>query len=365
MEQQPFLVWPKFGPRDLILLVIIMTAFTVPFVMLAFYRIRENRRKGRWILVANFATKQGLDLRESGLLKAFFDSVSAAEQEAVIHDRGRFRSLLYAYLRQHREFDERAAVRAIDKMFPDIKHWHAVLSPSDLQSGEFCGLEFGPRHIMGTVLDIEEDAIVVSFAPDSPYPGKTDDVGLYIFRPRIGGYILHTRVERLWRGGMKLLFMGKIEDQGDQHLMARINVPLEFTPWSDLPVRPEQEALDVQSNATFEEVLSAGEDEVSGDAPLAGPEQEAPVTGTSERISDRGILFVSNDPRLQTFLVHGLWELNAFVADGFQITCRGRILPTRPGTDRYVFRYIDLSENAKHVLVAEIVKRGGEREQLV
>lgn len=361
--QEPFLVWPKFGAKDLIFLLAVITGLAIPFVLLAFYRIREARRLNRWILIANYANKQGLDLRETGLLKSFFEGLSSPAQEAVFHDRAHFRSLLYAYLRQHHELDERTGVRTVDKMFPDIKHWHAVLSASDLQPGEICGLEFGSRHVVGAVLDIEEDSIVVSFAPDSPVPHVEEEVGLYIYRPRIGGYLLQTRAERVWRGGMKILFMGKVEDQGEQHLMARVNLPVEFTPWSDLPALQATGAPTAEGDLQFENVL-AGEEEALVEPPVAAV-PDSPVAGTCDRISDRGLLFRSTDPRLLTFLVHGLWEISALIGDGFQLSCRGRILPTRPGSDRYVFRYIDLPENTRRVLLAEIKLQGGEREKLV
>lgn len=372
---KPFLIWPQVGPENALQLLLALVVIAIPLIIAGIYVKHYLANAQRWILISSFATKRALDLAETNLLKVFFDHLSSSEKERIIHDRGHFRSSLFAFLHNH-PGDARREIRLIDKLFPDMKHWHEVLSPSDLQPGEACALEIAKHQLLGIVLSIDNDFMTVSLRRDSAPPEKGQKVGVYVYRPQIGGFVLEAEVTQSWPGGVQLRHTGEIANQGELHLMTRLQAPIKLKPWSD-PTAHRSEStsqagprgappgdLPAENNEgqepTLESDVGSGSEQVDKGQALAIEE----IVGTIDRISDRGLVFRSrnmppNGPP------PGVWQMEAVIADGFLLDCRGKVMRAGHAQDRFLFRFLDLSDNARHVIHSEIKRLGGEREQLV
>ncbi|MCB1310111.1 MAG: hypothetical protein KDK30_18130 [Leptospiraceae bacterium] len=61
----------------------------------------------------------------------------------------------------------------------------------------------------------------------------------------------------------------------------------------------------------------------------------------------------------------GLWTLNLDLPGEFTLSCKGQMIPVKSsGNDRFLFRYIDLTENARRILFEVIRENQPERESL-
>lgn len=371
---QNILEWPVFswayaGP-GLAIIALILLGILISRVRF----LRRHERDILWLNLARFATKRKLSPGEVGLLKRFYDTLSQEEQDHVLNSKRHLHSKLHDFLARHTRASARDRVQMMDKLFPEIDFHMEVKSINDVQLGELCSVEFDQFRLLGAVVKKAEGAMYISlpdWRPTRDYAGAVAQV--YLFRQHIGGFLMHGLLQRAAPGGVVFEPGERIEFMGDRHLMARIQLPITLTAWSletgAAVMRPA--AVPPQAPSADGVATPSGDSSPAARTPSAAepppPLEPVQFVGEIDRVSDRALVFLSDrrgpsvDPLLRR---HEVWEGEFTLPNGFSFRCLGKIVHAG-APDRYIFRYLNASEAARHVLWETIQTHNPEREQLV
>ncbi len=373
--EEPILYWPQFKLAAFIGTGVVLTLILIVYLFIRLRLAEQARRDAAWLSLANYGLKRKLTQQEMNLLRKFYDFLAPEDAAQALHNKRLFHAKMHDFLVENRHVEPRARVQLMDKLFPEIDFQMEIKSLRDVQLGESCSVEFDGHRILGWIVKKTEEEIWISlpnWAPARTYIG--DPAQIYFFRPNIGGFLVHGSLQRAGRNGVVFEKPERVEFYGDQHLMARIELPIRLTAWAPggqgpvlietaesaaTPVAPASHAdADTDSNTP------------AAAAPAAAAEPHlAPVQleGETDRISDRALIFVfSRETTHPERLIrkYEVWEADLVLPIGFRFKCRGRILPgSTPG--RFIFRYLDASDLARRMLWEEIKSHGPEREQLV
>ena len=356
------LIWPEFGPGDAVLLSVVLALLLGIIFLVRLYYRREARQLADWYVMRNYSVRHGLKNDELKVLRVFFDSLEREESALIITSKRRFHSRLHDFFMVHNIGSEAIRVRILDKLFPQVDARLEVKSVKDLQLGEVCGVQFGDEHHLGHIMKYKENMILLSL-PNWRASGNLagTHIQVYVYRPKIGGFLLQGVIQKAGAGGLIFAQEGEIASQGELHLVAQMVLSLEITPWpsraSKVPLpdsSPEQSAGLELDNEIESGLISIPE--------ILG--------GGSERVSDRALIFVFDQQSKfqvneRVLRAQELWQIEfTLPGTGYQFICRGRIMPLPGMRDRFVFKFLDASENARHVLFSEIRDQNGVREKL-
>ena len=353
----------------------IMMLILVLIAVVVFIRVsRRHARDSHWVLLSRHANKRGLRAEQMAILRGFFYELNREDSEQVILNPRRLRALLYRYLEGHREIDGDLKVQLMDRLFAEKVYDEAISDVLELHVGEIGHVSYGREDHLARVMGSKEKSIVLSVpAEKGEGPPPDGDATLYLFRAS-GGYRMHGHVARRWQGGINFNFSGQVEHFGEEHLMMRLALPVVFEAWGPPGI--------------LDDEVIAGDPKLTG---MPAPEPESETTpddggatekperndepvhlelhGTTDRISDRAFTF-SPDHTLptmaRTLKQQQLWRTTLQLPGGFVFNCEGRISAYR--TKRgitFVFRYIDITENAHRILFSVIKEQGAEREHLL
>lgn len=381
--EEPLLYWPQFKLAAFIGTIVVLTFILIVYLMIRLRVAQQAQRDAAWLTLATYGLKRKLTQLEMNLLRRLYDSLSAEDRGQILHNKRVFHAKMHDFLVVNRQVEPRSRVQLMDKLFPEIDFQVEIKSLRDIQLGESCSVEFDGHRILGWVVKKTEHELWISlpnWTPERTYIG--DAAQIYFFRPNIGGFLVHGSLQRAGRNGLVFEKPERIEFYGDQHLMARMELPIRLTAWApggQGPVMVEVDGAPGSSGAhraapAAEADAAAGTDADSGEANADAPTSEEGaqrvplrLDGETDRISDRALIFVFsrktvNPDRL--IRKYEVWEADLTLPIGFRFKCRGRILPgSAPG--RYIFRYLDASDLARRMLWEEIKSHGPEREQLV
>ncbi|MBX7058128.1 MAG: hypothetical protein K1X75_08665 [Leptospirales bacterium] len=356
--QWPVFSWAFAAPG----LIFIFILLVIVFISRLRY-LKEGQRKALWLSLAKFAVKRKLTPGELSLLKHFYDHLTEEEQDEAMHSKRKLHARLHDYLAHHSQIPARERVQMMDKLFPEIDFHMEVKSINDVQLGELCSAEFEEHRMLGAIVKKSDGALFVSlpdWRPHHDYAGVA--ARLYFFRLNIGGFLMDGSLQRASPGGVVFEPSGAVEFLGERHLMMQISIPALFTAWSVEAHGPVQVAAPPQESGSAASAAGA-------DATAAPPAASLPLQfqGVTDRVSDRALVFVINRPSSaieQLLHRYEVWEGDLELPGGFRLRCLGKITRA-PGPDRFLFRYLNLSEAARNVLWQTIQTHNPEREKLL
>ncbi|MCR9144175.1 MAG: hypothetical protein NXI24_18145 [bacterium] len=380
------MTWPDVGGGQIVYFILLFAGAAAVFLATRWIYLRAGRRDARWSVLMQDALRHRVRRDDLKILRAFFfTALSADETLRVISDRRFFHSRLHDYLlAQHSRDPEaiRRRVRLFESLFPTADFQLEIKSLRDLQPGEVCSLEFAdqgePR--LATILrsvgnDPDKEELWLSVPEwqpagtpetrsDRKVPGDSAESGahIYVYRPGSGGFLIQGRI---LRAGNETVVFGEVEDiqsRGEQHLMAAIEVPLTLRPWP--PVPPAAIVAPVEGGNSEEDSSSLES------RPSIGAAASVQIEGVSKLISDRALLFFTNDQTESHdfHLMEGqeIWEIDLVFPRGLAFRCRGIVLPSgADGRGRWLFKYLDASEGQRRAIFEEIKRAGAKRERLV
>lgn len=373
--EEPILYWPQFKLAAFAGTLVVLTLILIAYLMIRLRAAQQAQRDAAWLSLASYGLKRKLTQLEMNLLRRLYDTLSAEDRSQILHNKRVFHGKVHDFLVVNRQVEPRARVQLMDKLFPEIDFQVEIKSLRDVQLGESCSVEFDGQRMLGWVVKKTDHELWISlpgWTPERTYMG--DAAQIYFFRPNIGGFLVHGWLQRAGRNGLVFEKPERIEFYGDQHLMARIELPIRLTAWAPGGQGPVMVETNEAPRAAGPRVLDAGAETASDpeSADLLDSAEDvhrAPLSldGETDRISDRALIFVfartaTHPERL--IRKYEVWEAELTLPIGFHFKCRGRILPaSAPG--RYIFRYLDASDLARRMLWEEIKSHGPEREQLV
>ncbi|MCB1326239.1 MAG: hypothetical protein KDK35_13465 [Leptospiraceae bacterium] len=353
----------------------IMMLILILIGVVVFIRVsRRHARDGHWVLLSRHANKRGLRAEQMTVLRSFFYDLDREDSEQVLLNPRRLRALLYRHLESHREIDGDLKVQLMDRLFAEKVYDEAITDVLDLHVGEIGHVSYGREDHLARIMGSKEKSVVLSVPAEKgegPAPGG--DATLYLFRAA-GGYRMHGRVTRRWQGGLSFEFNGQVEHFGEEHLMTQLALPVVFEAWGP-PGILDDEVIAGDSKLTGMPATESDSETPPNDgAAVEKPERtDEPVHlelhGTTERISDRAFTFVPEHQlatMARTLKQQQLWRTTLQLPGGFVFNCEGRISAYRAKRGiTFVFRYIDITENAHRILFSVIKEQGAEREHLL
>lgn len=388
-SQGDLLNWPTISQLDWWLFGLFVLLVIGIALILYFIRKRSSHRQRLWLLFHKHARRRGLNSAEIEIMRGFFDSLKEHEIEDIFLNHLKFYRQLYNHFARHPAADSNVEVRIIDKLFATMMNTGEVTGLQSLRAGEACSLEFpNGEHHLGRIISGRRGILTLG-VPDLTLEQSTQiqqglEVRLYVYRPGRGAYRLFGELVQAWQGGVRFLFKKHISFQGEIHYMCRMELQLELSPWPPLEIDVPNETV---SNGEGDN-LDAARIDAAGKIPattatdntvqhgetIDAEVQEQPtthkeavrVTGQSVHISDRALTLESTDLILRRVLrQRQTWELRMHMPDGFVLTCRGRLIAMRASRDRYLFKYMDISDNSRKILFALIKENNPVRERLV
>jgi len=374
------LKWPELQLSDTYGFFAILFVLILILVFVRLYYTRKLKRESSWYAIRSFGVRRGLREDEIAVLRLFFRNLDQDSAMGISTSRRQFHSRLQDYFKTRGEGDleeSRMRVRILDKLFPQMEYRLEVKSVQDLQIGEICSIEFNSEHHLAHIMRRRWNRALLSLPDWNASPdARNSPAALYVYRPGTGGFLMRGQIREAGAGGVIFEFTGQIEESGEKHLMALLELPLILTSWPPPELaRAEMEELPAESPEDREG------DEIPPPADLEGipgellePVEEKPKQlvfhGRTDRVSDRGLLFSVDVEERALFRrslrsARELWQIDLILPGGFRFLCRGRVMPL-PGREyRYIFKYLDAPENSRRVLFSVIKEHGGEREQLI
>ena len=304
-------------------------AFIVFLVLLYFlaYRYTKKRevKSTRWRILLNFLLRHDLVTKEVEDVRKFYQSLNAQTQEEIITSTRRFHRLLDDYLSGKSELGVEEKVNILEKLFPSSDRFEEVKEPMDLMTGESCAVVAQEDKFMGSVVKKSADELMISIDEFVPLMLKKESpVGVYVYRPHIGGFLISGTIRELGPDFIIFKFNGNVEQKSGHHLMADMETQAVFLPWP----MPEP-----------------GEKSASHE-----------IKAVTSIFSDRAIVFTAiNEEDIHYYLNrHEIWSLNTKLPGGYVFTCRGIISPSKLFEKKFIFKFLDASETARNVLFIDI-----------
>lgn len=294
------------------------------------------KEEANWHIIMNYGAKRGLITRELVILKEFYLGVNPQEREELIFSKKKLHSLFQDYLKERSGIDPEKKVELIEKLFPRKEYLKEVKDTTDIYEGEICALEIDNKHYLANIMKIDRDELLLSVEHFQMERHTTNShASIYIYRPSLGGFLLQSVVKALGDDSVNLLFGGLVEEKGDIHLMAEIDIEVKLTPW---PTPEDEELLNSHT-----------------------------ITGTIMLLSDRMFSMTSDKEDEMNYLLkhHDLWQCKYTLPVGYNFSCRGTLALSHATPESYIFTYLDASEQARNIVFAEIQAHSPVREKII
>ncbi|MCB1322565.1 MAG: hypothetical protein KDK34_20060, partial [Leptospiraceae bacterium] len=313
-------------------------------------------------------------------LRSYAETYRPRELTALILDQKQFRKSLYRYLSGRADIKAETRVQILDKLFQSISAGLSIDSIYDVHAGEICSVFAAGKHRLARVVSVEEDNRVVLSVRELPaHIPLGQESHLYVYRPRLGGFLFPGEIHQSWDDGLLFIVTGDVQSRGEQHLMTVLELPLTVEPWGPSGAQPARRGAPGDRSESKPVVSDSANDHQNEDAQTGERPESAPGAegshpqiyrfhGTTEKISERALVFFADhghDQLHRQLRKTGLWTLNLDLPGEFTLSCKGQMIPVKSsGNDRFLFRYIDLTENARRILFEVIRENQPERESL-
>lgn len=295
-------------------------------------------KDARWNILHNFLIRHDLNTKEVEVVRELYLSLGIQTQEEIITSTRRFYKLLSDHLFEKSTLEVEEKVNILEKLFPTADRLQEVKSLEDIITGEACAVESraGDREkFMGSVVKKSASELMISVDEFNPSALKKDEpVGVYVYRPHIGGFLISGSVRQVGPDFIIFQFNGQIEQKSGHHMMAEIETQALFKPWP-LP--------------------EPGDKSVSHE-----------IHGATYLFSDRAAVFSAiNEEDIHYYLNrHDMWAISAKLPGGYVFSCRGTISPSKFYDKMFIFKFLDASETARNILFAEIKEHNSVTERI-
>jgi len=333
VKKWPFFIWPKAGVEDIKWFLFIFFLMAVIILILKAYYKRGVNRDSLWIVLLNFLYKRNLSSAEIAIIKKFYNSMKVSDREAMLGSKNLFHEKVNEYLKASNNIVPEVEVNIMEKLFPVKGFESEILSLKNVYESEKCALQIDDRHYLATVIKIENLNLLLSIDSENLEYNGEEIVQIYFYRPGVGGYLVKGIVLQFTVDSITVQFNGEIEEKGERHLMSELKLSVHFTPWP----------------------LPEGEEGIKRE-----------IWGTTQFISDRSLVFLAkNEEDVPYYLKkHDIWLVNMTLPDGYNFTCRGRIMKSISIDKGYLYRFFDVSEQARTILFGNISKSNPVRDNL-
>lgn len=379
--EMDLLNWPKTAPIDIWVLILIIVFVLALFILLLYYQKRNAARNQMWIMLRQHIKKRGLNPTEIRILKDFFNSLSKKESADLFLNPLSFYRKLYKWFANTSGIDSHLEVRVLDKLFSTFFSTGPVSSISNLRSGEACSIELeNGSHHLGKIISAKKGEFFLS-VPDIEKGHKkgfkiNQKIHLYVFRPNHGVYRLHGLLSHLWKDGISFAFDGKISHQGIAHYMCIIELDCKLTPWPQKSTigksEPKTTNESDSENKPISSMMDASNKPIDVENEFDNPEENdiesIPIVihGKTSRVSDRALIFYSDEENSQTVINQSkVWELELKLPDGYLLKCKGKFVQAQAEQSKFLFKYLDISENSQKILFSMIKENKPVREKLL
>lgn len=370
-------IFPKF---DTIYIFYILLMGLAAFIYVKFMNYLQNKQASvvnHWVEFQRYAIARKCNQVELNILHSFYDHLNDDEREMYLlpENRNKLKNALYRYFLKSTANTTEKEVNLFDKLFRSgVEFKKEILSLNDLTIGEVAALEADGREELTYVMQKTSDELLLSakgISKDLLVPGK--EAKLYVFRPSSGGYLLDGKVIRTNESGVVFHFNGKIERKGESHLMLLDKMSITVSPWpppeqkKDLELDKNKLMLSEENIDKQLEVLKriAKDQKENNEKRFDIKDTAKPFITLSERLSDRGILFIFPiGISSEIWKYQDLWEVSFSFEKGPEFHIRAKMMPTKQKSDLYLLRFVDADETMRKSLYEEIRKRGGVREVL-
>ncbi|MCE9500105.1 MAG: hypothetical protein K8R21_06360 [Leptospira sp.] len=378
-QEKPILKMPEGSFITLFIAIAIIVIATVAFFVVNNIIQKSKVKDIQWDRVLAFILKKGFSQKEVSVLEDFFGTLSGAEKESfnpVINKKLCY-SMLYGYLVNNERVPADMRVQVMSKLFFERQTDFEPKTTMDLHTGEACSLEMTSKNIFTVIMKQTASKLLLKNNKQMPEENNLSiPVSVYAFRNGFGGFALLGNIIAVVKEGIVFDHNGKIEARGEQHQMTSIELPFELRT-SIISIRDSGHNPAKGGAASISDTINEL-DELLGKRPAPKIEkttesvpapkhtfkEELKSYGMTEKISDRGLIFrfVSAPPE-DLMKRNEIWEISLKLPNGFTFVCRGVIVQAGARQGAYLFKYTEISETAKKIIIGQIRDLGAEREQ--
>lgn len=345
------IVWPEFTTTTAIMLVIIMVVTALGFLALVLYSQFFRRQEIAWNELLRFSYQHRLTSHEIKLLQEFFQknqqTFAYSLNLNLLKDQEIFKEKFREYLLGLKGVEAEKNVQILDKLFLPSTTNKEILSLNNINLGESCSVHFATGGVHLGIIVKRTNAEMLIRIPNwnAKDAHENEEIILYFYRPEMGGFLLSGNVRKFKPGSIVFKFDGTIEMKGDGHLMAKISKNGNLKPTE----------IDVIPDMTIGQIQSLDED--GNPVNPTDENKKIELSVQTELISDQAILLRIKEYIIPGFLKkHDIWELQFEFEPGLAINLHGRILESKEGDQRYIFKFVQTTDEEKKLLFEQIKK---------
>jgi hypothetical protein len=371
-------VFPKFETIYFFYIFLMLAAAFLYVRVMNYLQNKQGKVVNYWGEFHRYARARKCTQAELNILKSFYDTLTEDERELYLlpENRNKLKNALYRYFLNSNENPTEKEVNLFDKLFRSGAEFKKeILSLNDLTIGEVASLEADERGELTYVMQKTNEDLLLSvkgLSPDLLVPGKK--VKLYVFRPSSGGYLIGGVVTKSGKNGLIFHYDGTIERKGESHLMLVEKISLTISPWPPEDSNKQNVGLDKNKILLSEENLDkqldllrriAKDQKSNNSKKFDFKETPKPFVARSERLSDRGLLFLlPQSISSEVWKIQDWWEIQFKIPGGTSYSLHGKMMPIKNRQDLYLIRYVAVDEQTTKQLFEDIRNAGGIRESL-
>ncbi|MCZ8344348.1 MAG: hypothetical protein O9301_15045 [Leptospira sp.] len=372
-------IFPKFEMIYFFYVFLMLVAAFLYVQVMNYLQNKQGKVVNYWGEFQRYARARKCTQAELNILKSFYDTLTEDERELYLfaENRNKLKNALYRYFLNSTENPTEKEVNLFDKLFRSgVEFKKEILSLNDLIVGEVASLEADERGELTYVMQKTTEDLLLSvkgLSPDLLVPGKK--AKLYVFRPSSGGYLIGGVISKSGKNGLIFHYDGTIERKGESHLMLVKKISLTISPWPPEDANKQNVVLDKNKILLSEENIDkqldllrriAKDQKENNQKKFEFKEMPQPFVTMSERLSDRGLIFVL-PPSISSEIwkLQDLWEIQFKIPGGGSYSLHGKMMPVKNRSEMYLIRYVAVDEQTTKQLYEEIRKAGGIRESLI
>lgn len=327
------LIWPHLTIWDGLAAIMVVIGGYIFFRLLSRSYTRRVYFRKIWYDLYEKAISRGLNQKEIAILESFFHSISPDSREKLSQDSFQqgFKKALFKDLVYH-PAPVATLVKVLEKLFSKNQAAHLTVL-SELEVGENCGLKLANRYYLAIVVSLQSGQIVLSVpALKKKQEYQKTTAFLFAYRTQFGSFQIKGQIEKKSGEDVNFSSEAKFTPQMDEFLMAIWELPVTIRPVSTAKWKSEEETL---------------------------------FHGTSEKVSQRGVLIHLQETALKPDTVRqDFWEITFPLQTGELIVATGRLILSEIRSEAYIFRFTELQEPLARTLREQILRSDPIKENL-
>ncbi|MCB1179216.1 MAG: hypothetical protein KDK36_16665, partial [Leptospiraceae bacterium] len=311
-----------------------------------------RRQERAWNELLRYAYQHRLSASEVKILKNFFNrnqnNFSFQKNLHLLTNTEMFKENLREYLSNLKNVNSEKNVQILDKLFPPSKPEEQIQSLDDIDIGEPCSVHFPGGIYLGYVFKRTYEELLIKIAGwKADDVSENDELILYFYRMNIGGFLLSGKIRKFKQGSFIFSHDGTIEMKGDEHLMAKIT--------RTGTIRPTD--MDLIPDMTIGIIPALSQKDIEDITDEPGEKKPLELNIKTEYVSDQAILFKIKELVIPGFLKkYDQWELSLALSPGHDLELHGRLIESKEGEQKYIFKYVHITDEERRIIFDEIKK---------